>query len=109
MSKIKFHHSSILERNDYIPSVIESKEEFLTVEPELVDGVSLSRSLFKLDDSRLRFKGMKASDFNLHNQLAAGVNLSSAFCVPSKISMVDSVVAASINMRNYFEQNSQVS
>lgn len=103
--KIEFHHSDLrtLKRPE-MPTIV-CKVEYLTTEPCLVDGRQLSQSKFAVDDSSDRYKGLTALDFCLENQLAAGVNLKSAFVQPSNFAAVDSALPNVIKLSESISNN----
>lgn len=78
--------------------------ELLSIEEVAIDGVVTKQSKFVLDDPVTRFDGMNASDFNLQNQLAAGVDLKSCICKPLSFEAVDSVVRGASRMFDYIER-----
>lgn len=106
MRKIKFHHSDAAERPPFTIPVRYSQLELLGSEPCLEGNVQMSRSVYKIDDSETRYKGMKASDFSLYNQLAAGVELRACRCVPSNFALVDDVVGNTVRLADYLENSS---
>lgn len=72
--------------------------EYLTLEDTSENGVVSRRSVFKIDDNTTRFKGLVASDFDLQNQLAAGVDLKHTICRPTSIDAVDSFNRNSLSL-----------
>lgn len=103
--KIPFHHSDMNARVPLRVHKLHCKVEVLTTTTELVDGRPLRKSVYVVDDSETRFKGMKASDFALENLLAAGVNLRSSFVTPSQFSAVDNALPNVIKLAEFAEQS----
>lgn len=68
--------------------------EVLTSEDVVIDGVQVRRAIYAVDDPEHRFDGLKADDFSLTNQIAAGVDLKHSLCCPSNFAAADALVDA---------------
>ena len=99
--KIKFHHCDFVDRPDYKVRKKNVVTEFLSSESVVEDGVEIRRSVFKVDDPSMRFKGLACFDYSLQNLLAAGVNLKMSYCVPQNFQAVENASVAASRLSDY--------
>lgn len=94
----------VVSKRKSMPS-LHFKLDVLSSEDVAIDGVMVRQSKFVVDDSEHRFDGLKGSDFELSNMLAAGVNLKPALCELSSFEAVGYAAFQASKLSDFVESH----